>query len=61
MRTRRYGIVAQPVWLLLGRLEDKLAKIVLVKRPMCFGGLVKRKAPRDMHLERPSPGGPEIR
>ena len=61
MRTRRCGIVAQPVWLLLGRLEDKLAKIVLIKRAMRFGGLVKRKAPRDMDLERPGPGAPEIR
>ena len=25
----------------LSRLQDKLAEIVLVKRPMCFGGLIK--------------------
>jgi hypothetical protein len=35
----------------LARLEDQLAKIVLIKRPMRFGGLIKRKAPRDMDLE----------
>ena len=56
VRTRRCGIVAQAVWLPLGRFEDKLAKIVLVKRAMRLGGLVKRKAPRDMNLEGPAPG-----
>ena len=40
---------------LLSRLQDKLAEIVLVKRPMCFGGLIKREAPRDMDLERRQP------
>jgi hypothetical protein len=39
-------------------LQDKLAKIVLIKRPMRFGGLVKRKAPSDMDLERPGPRQP---
>ena len=36
----------------LSSLQNKLAEVVLVKCPMCFGGLVKRKAPRDMDLER---------
>src|SRR5260221_5786199 len=32
--------------------------MVLIKRPMRFGGLVKRKAPRDMDFERPGPRRP---
>src|ERR1700738_5683202 len=46
------------VRLTLSRLQDKLAKIVPIKGPMRFGGLVKRKAPRDMDLDRPGPRRP---
>ena len=43
---------------MLSRLQDKLAKIALSKYPMRFGGLVKRKAARDMDLEQPGPRRP---
>jgi hypothetical protein len=42
----------------LSGFQDKLTKIVLIKRPMRFGGLVKRKAPRDMDIEGPDPRRP---
>ena len=48
---RRCVIEMPPVRRRLSDLQDKLAKIVLIKRPMRFGGLVKWKAPRDMDLE----------
>ena len=43
---------------MLSRLQDELAKIVLIKCPMRFGGLLKRKAPRDMDLKWPRPRRP---
>jgi hypothetical protein len=39
----------------LSSLQDKLAQIMLIKRPMSFSRLFERKAPLDMDLEPASP------
>ena len=55
VRARWCVIEVPPVRLMLSCLQDQLAEIVLIERTMRFGGLVTRKAPRDMDLERPDP------
>ena len=57
--TDRHCIIElPPVRLTLSRFQDKLAKVMLIQRPMRFGGLVKRKGLRDMNFERSGPRRP---